>query len=198
MATDQIIFRPATAADAAELLAIYSPYIRETAITFEYEVPTVAEFQARIEKTLKTHPYIVAVLDDVILGYAYTSPMGSRQAYAWSVETSIYIRQDERHHGLGKRLYKMIEQISRDQNIINVNACIAVPKIDDEHLTTNSRDFHEHLGYRYVGAFDRIGYKFDTWYDLVWMQKAVVDYPAEPKPVVSFADLLKEGYQLTE
>lgn len=198
MTTDQITFRPATPADAAELVAIYAPYVKETAITFEYEVPTVAEFAARIEKTLAMYPYIVAVLDGQILGYAYTSAMGSREAYHWSVETSIYLRQDERGHGLGKRLYQLIEQVSYDQNVINLNACIAVPKVEDDHLTNNSRDFHEHLGYHFVGEFNKIGYKFGTWYDLAWMEKSLTEHPDQPEPVIPFATMLKNGYQIHE
>ena len=102
---DTITIRTAAVDDAAALLAIYAPYVEQTAITFEYEVPSLEEFQGRIAHTLRRYPYIVAVENGEILGYAYTGPFGERAAYSWSVETSIYLRQDVRGKGLGKRLY---------------------------------------------------------------------------------------------
>lgn len=95
--------RPVTEADAPALLAIYAPYVRNTAITFEYEVPTEAEFARRIRTTLTRFPYLAAVRDGEILGYAYTGPFAARPAYQWAAETSIYIRQDAHRLGLGKR-----------------------------------------------------------------------------------------------
>ena len=82
--------RLATPEDAPALLAIYEPYVRQTAITCEYEVPSVEEFAGRIERTLKRYPYLVMELDGRPVGYAYVSPLNSREAYDWSVETSIY------------------------------------------------------------------------------------------------------------
>ncbi|WP_061993871.1 GNAT family N-acetyltransferase, partial [Fructobacillus ficulneus] len=186
------------AADAPALVAIYKPYVENTAITFEYEVPTVGDFAQRIEQTMTKFPYIVACLGDQILGYAYTGALGPRKAYQWSVETSIYLDQNERGHGLGKRLYQLLEEISRVQNIVNLNACIAVPKVDDQYLTNNSVKFHEHLGFRYVGAFDKSGYKFGTWYDLAWMEKKVQDQPDQPQEIVPFSELLAAGYQIPQ
>ena len=82
-----IHIRPATPDDAPALLAIYAPYITDTAITFEYEVPALSDFRQRIEATLRTHPYLVLERDGEILGYAYTGQLGSRAAYAWAAET---------------------------------------------------------------------------------------------------------------
>ena len=109
------LLRPVTEADAPALLAIYAPYVRNTAITFEYEVPTEAEFARRIRTTLTRFPYLAAVRDGEILGYAYTGPFAARPAYQWAAETSIYIRQDAHRLGLGKRLYEAIEAISKAQ-----------------------------------------------------------------------------------
>ena len=94
--------RLATPEDAPALLAIYEPYVRQTAITCEYEVPSVEEFAGRIERTLKRYPYLVMELDGRPVGYAYVSPLNSREAYDWSVETSIYLACDVRHGGLGR------------------------------------------------------------------------------------------------
>ena len=80
--------------DAEEILKVYAPYVEKTAITFEYEVPSVEEFRGRIENTLQHYPYLVAEDETGILGYAYAGRFQTRAAYDWAVETSIYIRMD--------------------------------------------------------------------------------------------------------
>ena len=134
--------RLATPDDAPELLAIYEPYVRETAITCEYEVPSVEEFAGRIERALKRYPYLVMELDGRPVGYAYVSPLNSREAYDWSVETSIYLARDVRHGGLGRKLHDALKQCLVAMGITNMCALIAVPHDkDDEYLTHNSQDF---------------------------------------------------------
>ena len=98
--------RQATIKDAKELLAIYAPYVLETAITFEYEVPALEEFANRIEKITEKYPYLVAEVDGEIVGYAYASTFKDRAAYDWCVETSIYLAKDMGGKGIGKLLYK--------------------------------------------------------------------------------------------
>ena len=186
---DNITLRIARPNDAEALLAIYAPYVEHTAITYEYTVPTVGEFSARIEHTLQKYPYIVAERGGELIGYAYTGAFHPRAAYDWGVETSIYLRRDCRGLGLGRRLYDVIERISRAQNILNLNACIAYPKIEDEYLTKNSVQFHEHLGFKYVGEFHDCAYKFGRWYNMVWMEKSIGEHDTEPSPVVPFGDL---------
>lgn len=182
-----IHIRPATPGDAPALLAIYAPYVTDTAITFEYDVPAPADFRQRIETTLRTHPYLVLERDGDILGYAYTGQLGSRAAYAWAAETSIYLRQDCRRGGLGTRLYHALEEASRAQNVQVLYACIAAPTgADDPHLSRASIDFHTRLGYTAAGTFHRCGYKFGTWYDVVWMEKRLSD-DAVPPAVVPFS-----------
>lgn len=152
--------RLATPEDAPALLAIYEPYVRQTAITCEYEVPSVEEFAGRIERTLKRYPYLVMELEGRPVGYAYVSPLNSREAYDWSVETSIYLARDVRHGGLGRKLHDALKQCLIAMGITNMCALIAVPHDrDDEYLTHNSQDFHAHMGYRLVGAFDRCAQK---------------------------------------
>ena len=175
--------------DAEKLLAIYAPYVENTAITFEYEVPSIEEFRERIEHTLSRYPYLVAERGGEIMGYAYASAFKERAAYAWAVETSIYIRTDAKHLGLGKLLYNALEGALRLQNITNVNACIAHPTVTDEYLTLNSEQFHEHLGYSFVGRFTGCAYKFGRWYDMVWMEKLIAPHDASPLPVTAAAAL---------
>ena len=186
---DTITIRTAAMDDAAALLAIYAPYVKGTAITFEYEVPSLEEFQGRIAHTLQRYPYIVAVEDGEIQGYAYTGPFGERAAYRWSVETSIYLRQDVRGKGLGKRLYAELERISKAQKVQNLYACIAYPDHDDAYLTGNSVAFHTHLGFTPVGRFPHCGYKFGTWYNMTWMEKTLGKHEESPAPFVPFPGL---------
>lgn len=184
-----IFIRPAATDDAKELLDIYAPYVAKTAISFEYDVPSLEEFRTRITNISMKYPYLVAECDGEILGYAYTYAFKERAAYDWSVETSIYLKEGNTKLGIGGKLYEALEKVSQAQNILNLNACIAYPQIEDAHLTMNSVQFHEHLGYRMVGLFHNCGYKFGTWYHMVWMEKMIGKHVSAPLPVIPFPDL---------
>lgn len=189
MTVKDMKIRAANVSDAQALLEIYAPYVKNTAITFEYEVPKLADFRKRIENTLKKYPYIVAEADGEILGYAYTGAFKERAAYDWSAEVSIYVKKDKRGLGIGGKLYAALEEISRAQHILNLNACIAYADTEDEYLTNDSVTFHSHMGYAMVGKFHQCGYKFGKWYDMVWMEKMIDEHPADPAPVILFPDL---------
>lgn len=189
MQSDDIRIRAATTADAEQLLAIYAPYVSKTAITFEYETPSLAAFQERIENMLKRYPYIVAEKNGEILGYAYTGAFVGRAAYDWAAEVSIYLKESRRGIGLGRMLYGALEELSKAQHILNLNACIGYPEHEDTYLTRNSVQFHAHLGYAIVGRFHKCGYKFGTWYDMVWMEKLLGEHPDVPAPLIPFPEL---------
>ena len=108
-AASNIHIRTASPDDAAALLAIYAPYVLETAITFEYDVPSTEEFARRITHTLEKYPYLVAEKDHTILGYAYAGPFHERAAYDWAVETSIYVDQNLKHSGIGGLLHDVLK-----------------------------------------------------------------------------------------
>lgn len=184
-----VSIRMATEADAEEILQIYSPYVTNTAITFEYDIPSVTEFSQRIRDTLKRYPYIVAVEEDCIVGYAYASAFKERAAYDWAVETTVYLKQDYQGKGLGKKLYMALENLLKRQNILNLNACIAYTPVDDVHLDNTSIAFHQHLGYAKVGHFTKCGYKFGTWYDMIWMEKMLGEHPEVPESVIPIAEI---------
>ena len=169
-----ITIRAAKEEDIEEILAIYAPYVTETAITFEYIVPTLEEFRERMRKTLMKYPYLVAVQDQKILGYAYASEFKNRAAYDWAVETTIYVKQESRKSGVGKKLYLALEEVLKQQNICNLYACIAYPN-------PGSIGFHEHLGYQTIGHFSKCGYKFETWYDMIWMEKMIGEHDQHPQ-----------------
>lgn len=194
MSRKNIRIRIATVDDAAELLAIYAYYVTNTAITFEYDVPTKEEFESRISNTLEKYPYLVAELDEKIVGYAYAGTFKARAAYQWSVETSIYVHKYYKHMGIGKVLYEALENILKSQNILNVNACIAYPPQEDAYLTKDSVNFHEKLGYRLVGEFHKSGYKFNRWYNMVWMEKFIGEHVENQPEVIEFSDLV-ESYK---
>lgn len=186
---NNIQIRTASADDAKALLEIYTPYVEKTAITFEYDIPTLQEFENRINRTLKNYPYLVAEQNGELLGYAYTGPFVGRAAYGWSAEVSIYLKETKRKMGIGRRLYDALEQISKAQNILNLNACIGYTETEDEHLTNNSMEFHAHMGYTLVGRFHNSGYKFGRWYDMIWMEKLIGEHSDNPLPVVTFPEL---------
>ena len=181
--------RTATPGDAGELLAIYTPYVTDTAISFESEAPGLSEFQKRIENTLKRYPYLLAESAGEILGYAYAGPFVGRAAYDWAAETTIYLKTDKKKMGIGRALYEALEKVSRAQNILNLNACIGYPEADDEYLTGNSVQFHGHMGYRMVGEFHKCGYKFGRWYNMVWMEKILGEHGERPEEVIPFPAL---------
>ncbi|MCR5671444.1 MAG: GNAT family N-acetyltransferase [Butyrivibrio sp.] len=176
--------RPVSLTDAEALTKIYKYYVEETAITYEYDVPSVSEFTERIKNITKKFPYLVA--EDIsgdaprIVGYAYASSFHEREAYKWCAEMSIYLDKDERGHGIGKRLYEELEKILQSRGFLNLNSCIAYPDKEDEYLTFNSVEFHKHMGYSMVGEFHKCGYKFGRWYNMVWMEKHIGEH--EPVP----------------
>lgn len=169
--------------DAEQILAIYAPYIRDTAISFERTVPTLSEFRDRIERISSLFPYIKAVDGGEILGYAYANKFKDREAYDRSVEVTIYVRQDCRRMGVGRLLYEELEKSLSGMGILNMNACIAITGDADEHLTNDSLYFHEKMGFRLVGTFHNSGYKFGTWYDMIWMEKIIGEHTKNPEEV---------------
>lgn len=189
----ELKIRIASAKDAAALLEIYAPYVKNTAITFEYEVPSLQEFERRIENILKKYPYLVAETDGKIVGYAYVIAFKERAAYDWAVETSIYIDKKLKRMGIGKKLYSVLEEILKKQNILNLNSCIAFADIEDEFLKNDSVYFHEKCGYSMVGKFHKCGCKFGKWYSMVWMEKFLGEHNENPKPMKWFSQLQKES-----
>ena len=162
-----IEIRNAQFEDAANLGAIYAPYVEKTAITFETQVPTVEDFENRIKKTMKKFPYLVAIEEGQIVGYAYASTYYARAAYDWTVELSVYVQKEARGKGVGTLLYTALEEELTARGFKNFLACIALPN-------PASIALHERRGYEQVAHFKKVGYKFGTWHDIVWLQKSLV------------------------
>lgn len=182
MSTD-ITIRPAVSKDAEALLALYAPYVKNTAITFEYEVPSLEEFRSRIQNISSRYPYLTAWQGTALMGYAYASAFKSRAAYDWSVETSIYIEQNARGQGIGSLLYQRLEKLLQKQNVCNLCACITYPNPE-------SISFHQKLGYTEVAHFHKSGYKFGTWYDMVWLEKFINEHSIHQKPFIPVKEVL--------
>ena len=161
--------------DAERLVEIYSYYVKETAVSFEYEAPTVEEFKNRIKTITLKYPYLVYEEDGEILGYAYASAYSVREAYNWTATTSIYLDKSNRRQGIGRALYNELEARLFNQGIVNVLAGVAFIDAEDEYLTHDSYEFHVKMGYKEVARMVKIGKKFDRWYDLSWMQKSKND-----------------------
>ncbi|NJP40252.1 N-acetyltransferase [Oscillospiraceae bacterium HV4-5-C5C] len=181
--------RTADPADAPALLAVYAPYVTDTAITFETRVPTVQTFAERIKQTLRRYPYILVSEGSKVLGYAYAGPFKERAAYTWAVETTVYLAEEAQGRGLGRQLYTVLEALLRRQGILNLNACISFPAAPDPYLTCRSADFHEHMGFRQAAYFHQCGCKFNRWYDMIWMEKILGPHPLPPPVFCPFPEL---------
>lgn len=171
-----MIIRTATTSDAQALLAIYAPYIEHTAITFEYDVPTVEAFAHRIEEVLHYYPWLIAEDGGVVLGYAYAHRFHERAACRWSAESSIYLSQSSRGRGIGHALQQALERELVERGIKNLYVSIAYTDEADEHLPVGSIPFHEHEGFKKVAHFHKCGVKFGRWYDLIWMEKMLGEH----------------------
>ena len=178
----EIIIRPVTAADAAELVSIYAPYVTGTSVTYEYDVPTVEEFRGRIENITKNYPCLAAVEDGVILGYAYASAFHPRAAFRWSAEATVYLRKEAHGRGIGRMLYEALEEILRKQNVLTVIALIADPNPE-------SVAFHEKLGYRVAGRLTNCAYKQEMWRGMFYLEKFLGEHEGEPKPFIPYPEI---------
>lgn len=185
----KVNFRFATVEDASKILEIYKYYIENTTITFEYDVPTFVEFKERIKNTLLEYPYIVCEYRNEILGYAYAHKVWMRAAYQWDAELSVYIDKDYTGNGLGKKLYKILIEILKLQNVVNVYGCVTYPNEKSDKL-------HESFGFKKVGIFENSGYKFGKWIGVTWFHKAILEYEKKPQKLKKISQIDKEKIKM--
>ncbi|QMV16310.1 GNAT family N-acetyltransferase [Vibrio spartinae] len=141
--------------DSAAITAIYNPFIRDTTITFEEQPLSVEQMSARLQKTLSTgFPCLVLEVDNEVIGYAYASPWHIRSAYRFTVESTIYLAPTAAGNGFGRKLYSALLDRLKQQGIKNVMGVIALPNLPSVRL-------HESLGFKPVGEFYDIGFKFN-------------------------------------
>lgn len=167
--------RTATPADAAAVAAIYAPIVQHTAISFETEPPDAAEMRSRLDKTLASLPWLVAEDDaGTVCGYAYASKHRERAAYQWSVDTTVYVREDQRGRGVGRALYGHLLPALAELGYCQAFAGIALPN-------AGSVGLHEAVGFQPLGVYRAVGFKHGQWRDVGWWQKTLAT-PEEPQP----------------
>lgn len=174
--------RPATPEDAAALLAIYAPIVRETPISFEVEPPTRLEMQERIAQTLQRLPWLVCDRQEQVLGYVYASPHRARAAYQWSVDVTVYVHREARRAGIGQALYTSLFQLLTMQGFYQCFAGITLPN-------PASVGLHESLGFHFLGVYRQVGYKLGTWHDVGWWQRSLQPEQGSPVPPTTFEAL---------
>ena len=162
--------RPALEQDAAAVAGIYAPYVEHTAISFEERVPTPDEMAARIEKCCSRWQWLVAEIDDAVVGYAYGSQHRERAAYRWSVEVSAYVGRDHHRKGIGRALYDALFAELADKGFCNAFAGITLPNDPSVKL-------HTSMGFEPIGTFRSIGWKFGRWHDVAWFQRPLRNGP---------------------
>lgn len=165
--------RLAAESDAEEILRIYEPIVRSTAISFELHPPTEPEMCQRIRNVLSSHVWVVCADGQRLAGYAYASRFRPREAYQWTAEVTVYVDADQRGRGIGRALYTSLLEILRLQGFSTAIAVIALPN-------EASIKLHERLGFRALGVFERVGYKLGRWHDVGWWQRKLRD--VEPNP----------------
>lgn len=154
------------------MLAIYAPVVRETAISFELVPPTLDDFEARVAKYSTGWAWLVAELNDEILGYAYGSPHRERAAYRWSTETSTYVALGARKRGIGTQLYQALLPALGDRGFCNAYAGVTLPNEASVAL-------HRSVGFSPIGTFPAVGRKFNKWHDVAWFYRCLRQLPAE-------------------
>ena len=158
------MIRLATVADVPQILKIYGPYVENTAISFEYEVPSLESFTQRFLKYTEQFPWLVWEEEGAVLGYAYGSAPFERAAYRWCAEASIYLAPQVHGRGIGKALYAALEAILTLQGYVKVYSLITT-------ANEPSIRFHEAVGYRFMCEMPDCGFKQDTWHGVVWLEK---------------------------
>ena len=179
--------REAAERDAAALLDIYAPYIRDTVITFEYYVPTAEEFAARIGETAALYPYLVCERGGQIVGYAYAHRIRERAAYDWAAELSIYLAPEAQGQGVGTALYQCLTDLLVLQQMRVLYGCVTLPN-------GKSQKLHEKLGFSLVGVWHGSGWKRNCWHDVGWFEKRI-GACCIPQPVVPFEKLDRKKIQ---
>lgn len=174
--------RMATVQDVPEILKIYAPYVRDTAISFEYTVPTLEAFTLRFQQITEQFPWLVWEEDGQLLGYAYGSLPFERAAYQWCAEASVYLRPDARGKGIGRALYASLEALLKAQGYGKVYAIITT-------ANEPSLAFHRHVGYHFTAEMPNCGFKHGQWHGTVWMEKSLNSFEFPENPPASIQEI---------
>ena len=162
-----VAVRDASADDAAACAGIYAPYVADTTVSFEEEIPDVAEMARRIRAAQERHAWLVAERGDRIVGYAYGGTFRDRSAYRRTCEVSVYVDTEERGSGVGRTLYAELLDRMRDAGMRLAVGGATMPNEASERL-------HRALGFEVVGTLREVGFKQERWCDVTWFQKLLV------------------------
>ena len=180
------MIRFAKESDLPAILDIYGPYVLNTAISFEYTVPTLEEFAERFRSITAQFPWLVWEEDGKILGYAYGAAPFERAAFSWCAEPSIYLAPAAQRKGIGRKLYDALEQILTRQGYRVLYAIITTDN-------ASSIAFHKALGYRHLADFPNCGFKHSCWHGVTWLEKPL-NPPAHPEEFPTSIVKLRELY----
>ena len=176
------IIRLATANDAEQIQAIYAPNVLSTAISFELEPPMVDAMRQRIVQTVQHWPWLVCDYDGEALGYVYAGEHGTRAAYQWSVDVSVYVQAQVRRAGVGRALYSSLFKLLALQGFYQAYAGITLPN-------PGSVGLHEAVGFRPIGVYHAVGYKLGAWHDVGWWELPLQARTVPPEPLKDFRAL---------
>lgn len=177
-----LYIRPATPNDLPAMREIYRPFVENTAITFEYETPSLAELQLRYDKITPFFPWLVCEYDGVIAGYAYATRYRIRAAYQWGAELSVYVHPDYQGRHIGSALYRSLTRTLNLQGFIYAHALVALPN-------DSSMQLHKHLGFQTICIFKQTGFKMGRWHDVAELRTTLAELPDQPTPPASFHTL---------
>ena len=185
------MIRMATEADVPEILAIFAPYVENTTVSFEYDVPCRREFMQRFYTITEQFPWLVWEEQGEILGYAYASRPFPRAAYSWDAEPSIYLRRDAKGRGIGKKLYAALEELLKLQGYHTLYAIIT-------QENTGSVAFHEKMGYTMLSLFPRCGFKQGRWLGVYWMEKRLFSVETPNSFPIPFPRLRQDSQRISD
>lgn len=183
--------RPAIESDLPAILAIYGPYVENTAYSFEYTVPTTAEFTDRFRRITAQFPWLVWEENGQVAGYAYGSAPFSRAAYRWDAEISIYVAPEYHGKGIGKKLVHALEELLRRQGYATIYSIIT-------EENRGSVAFHAKIGYQFLVEIPRCGFKFGRWLGIIWMEKRLCPDENPTAPPTPWPALVKNTRNLSE
>jgi L-amino acid N-acyltransferase YncA len=166
--------RDATLEDAAACAAVYAPYVRDTAVSFELEPPDADEMRARMVRAMERHAWLVLEdADGAVVGYAYGGAFAPRAAYRFACEVSVYLAADARGRGGGRALYmELLDRLTR-RGYRMAFAGMTLPN-------DASAGLHAALGFEPCGTYRAVGWKAGAWHDVAWVQKPLGPAGAPP------------------
>ncbi|NLA85692.1 MAG: N-acetyltransferase [Clostridiales bacterium] len=177
-----IKLRIAEKQDIPGILEVYSEHVLKTAVSFEFELPSPEVFAKRFDEIRRKFPWLICEVNGTVAGFAYAKNYHEDAAYAWSAEITVYIGNNYQRKGIATFLYQCMERLLVLQGYYNLYAGIT-------GSNEKSLKFHKAQGFKEVGTYHNVGFKLGTWHDVVWFEKKLREYKADPWPPTKFSQL---------